>query len=50
MALDDVLLDIGRTACQGMIDLSLKRKPRGIVNPEVLERPGFKAKWSRICG
>jgi phosphoglycerate dehydrogenase-like enzyme len=47
---NEMFRDIGRTACQGMIDLSLKRAPRGIVNPEVLERPGFKAKWSRICG
>ena len=42
--------DIGRTACQGMVDLSLKRRPRGIVNPEVLERPGFQRKWERLCG
>jgi phosphoglycerate dehydrogenase-like enzyme len=47
---NEMFRDIGRTACLGMIDLSLKRTPRGIVNPEVLERPGFKAKWSRICG
>ncbi len=47
---DEMFRDIGRAACQGMVDVSLKRKPRGIVNPEVLERPGFQGKWSRICG
>jgi phosphoglycerate dehydrogenase-like enzyme len=47
---NEMFRDIGRTACQGMIDLSLKQTPRGIVNPEVLEHPGFQQKWSRICG
>jgi hypothetical protein len=32
--------DIGRAACQGMIDLSLKRTPRGVVNPEALSARG----------
>lgn len=47
---NEMFRDIGRAACQGMVDLSLKRAPRGIVNPEVLERPGFQRKWERICG
>jgi phosphoglycerate dehydrogenase-like enzyme len=47
---NEMFRDIGRAACQGMVDLSLKRVPRGVVNPEVLERPGFKSKWERICG
>lgn len=47
---NEMFRDIGRTACQGMIDLSLKRRPRGIVNPEVLDRPGFQRKWERLCG
>ena len=38
---NEMFRDIGRAACQGMVDLSLKRTPRGIVNPEVLHRPGF---------
>lgn len=42
---DELFRDIGRAACQGMIDLSHGRPPRGIVNPEVLERPGFQNKW-----
>jgi phosphoglycerate dehydrogenase-like enzyme len=47
---NEMFRDIGRAACQGMIDLSLKRTPRGMVNPEVLERPGFQRKWERVCG
>jgi phosphoglycerate dehydrogenase-like enzyme len=47
---NEMFRDIGRTACQGMIDLSLERRPRGIVNPQVLEQPGFQRKWERVCG
>jgi phosphoglycerate dehydrogenase-like enzyme len=47
---NEMFRDIGRVACQGMVDLSLKRTPRGIVNPEVLDRPGFQRKWESICG
>lgn len=46
---NELFRDIGRTACQGMIDLSLGRKPRGVVNPEVFEKPSFRDKWRRIC-
>lgn len=45
---DELFRDIGRAACQGMLDLSSGRRPRGIVNPEVFERPGFQAKWDRL--
>ncbi len=47
---NEMFRDIGRTACQGMVDLSLKRTPRGIVNPKVLESTGFQRKWARLCG
>jgi phosphoglycerate dehydrogenase-like enzyme len=47
---NEMFRDIGRAACQGMVDLSLKRMPRGIVNPDVLDRPGFQRKWDRLCG
>jgi phosphoglycerate dehydrogenase-like enzyme len=47
---NEMFRDIGRAACQSMVDLSLKRTPRGIVNPDVLQRPGFQRKWERICG
>jgi phosphoglycerate dehydrogenase-like enzyme len=40
--------DIGRMDCQGMVDLTQGRVPRGVINPEVLDRPGFQAKWKRL--
>ena len=46
---DELFRDIGRAACQGMLDLVAGNRPRGIVNPGVLERPGFLAKWKRVC-
>lgn len=45
---DELFRDIGRTACQGMIDLSEGSRPRAVVNPEVFDRPSFQAKWSRL--
>lgn len=45
----ELFRDIGLAACQGMIDLTHGNRPRGVVNPEVFERPGFQAKWRRIC-
>lgn len=45
---DELFRDIGRAACQGMIDLSEGRKPRGVVNPEVFDRASFQAKWKRL--
>jgi phosphoglycerate dehydrogenase-like enzyme len=60
-ALDNVLLaphsiawthelfrDIGRAACQSIIDLADGRRPRGMVNPEVCQQPGFQTKLARI--
>ena len=45
---DELFRDIGRAVCQGMVDLSLGRKPRGAVNPEVFDRPRFQVKWARL--
>ncbi len=45
----ELFRDIGRAACQGMVDLSQKRRTRGVVNPEVFDRPGFQQKWDRLC-
>ena len=45
---DELFRDIGRAACQVMVDLSLGTKPRGVLNPEVFEQPKFKAKWERL--
>jgi hypothetical protein len=33
-----------------MVDLSLRRRPAGVLNPDVFERTGFQQKWQRICG
>jgi hypothetical protein len=41
--------DIGTTACQGMIDLAHGRKPKGVVNPQVFDRPSFREKWQRVA-
>lgn len=45
---DELFRDIGRAACQVMVDLSLGTKPRGVLNPEVFERPSFQVKWERF--
>jgi phosphoglycerate dehydrogenase-like enzyme len=45
---DELFRDIGRAACQVMVDLSLGRKPRGVLNPEVFQQPAFRAKWKRL--
>lgn len=45
---DEMFRDIGNTICQAMVDLSQGRTPRGVVNREVLQRPGFQAKWQRL--
>jgi phosphoglycerate dehydrogenase-like enzyme len=47
---DELFRDIGRTVCQGMLDLANGRRPNGAVNLEVFDRPGFQAKWKRITG
>ncbi len=46
---NEMFRDIGRTACEGMVELAHKRRPRGVVNPEVFERVGFQKKWDRTC-
>lgn len=46
---EELFRDIGRAACQGMLDLAQGRRPRGVLNPEVFDRPGFRAKWGRLC-
>ena len=46
---DELFRDIGRSICQGMLDLRQGRRPIGVVNPEVFDRPDFQEKWKRIC-
>jgi phosphoglycerate dehydrogenase-like enzyme len=45
---DEMFRDIGRASCQGMLDLIQGKRPRGVVNPEVFERPSFQQKWRRL--
>lgn len=45
---DELFRDIGRTACRSLLDLSLGRRPFGVVNPEVFDSPAFVRKWDRI--
>jgi len=45
---NELFRDIGRSACQGMIDLAQRRTPHGVVNPDVLKRRGFQEKWERL--
>jgi phosphoglycerate dehydrogenase-like enzyme len=45
----ELFRDIGRTALGSLVELARgRRPPRGIVNPEVFERPGFQAKWKKL--
>ena len=45
----ELFRDIGRAACRALLALSRGEKPgAGILNPEVFDRPGFRAKWSRF--
>jgi len=44
---EEMFRDVGRTACRGMVELSLGRQPKGVINPEVFQRKGFQEKWSR---
>lgn len=45
---DELFRDIGRTACQSLLDLSLGQRARGVVNPEVFDNPAFREKWVRV--
>lgn len=45
----EIFRDIGSAACQGIIELAHGRKPaKGVINPEVFDRPRFQAKWARL--
>lgn len=44
----ELFRDIGRAVFAGMRDLAEGRRPRGVINPEVFERPGFQRKWARL--
>jgi phosphoglycerate dehydrogenase-like enzyme len=44
----ELFRDIGRAACQVMVDLSLGNRPRGVLNAEVFEHSKFQEKWRRF--
>jgi phosphoglycerate dehydrogenase-like enzyme len=44
---NELFRDLGRVVCQQAIDLSGGKIPLGVVNKEVLDRPGFQAKLAR---
>lgn len=46
---DELFRDIGRAACRVMVDLSLGRRPHGVLNSELFERASFQSKWKRFC-
>jgi phosphoglycerate dehydrogenase-like enzyme len=44
---DEMFRDMGHTICRAIVELAQGRRPLGVINPAVLERPGFQAKWER---
>jgi phosphoglycerate dehydrogenase-like enzyme len=46
---EELFRDIGRMACRSMLELSLGRRPAGVLNPEVFDRPAFQERWRRWC-
>ena len=45
---NELFRDIGRMACQSIVDVASWKRPHGVVNPDVLEKPSFVEKWHRI--
>lgn len=45
---EELFRDIGRMAIGSVLDFAEGRPPKGLLNSEVLERPGFQAKWKRL--
>jgi phosphoglycerate dehydrogenase-like enzyme len=45
---EEMFRDIGRSVCGGMLDLAHSRRPSGVVNPDVFDKPSFQAKWQRL--
>ena len=46
---DELVRDIGKAVCQGMVDLYKGKRPNGVLNPEVFDRKCFQDKWARIA-
>jgi phosphoglycerate dehydrogenase-like enzyme len=45
---DEMFRDIGDTISRAIVELALGRRPKGVVNAEVFEQPGFQSKWQRL--
>jgi phosphoglycerate dehydrogenase-like enzyme len=45
---NELFRDVGRSACQSMVDFAHGKAPTGMVNSEVLEKPAFQEKWARL--
>ena len=45
---EELFRDIGAAAIRGVAELAMGRLPAGVVNLEVLERPGYRDKWKRL--
>ena len=46
----ELFRDMGRSAAQTMIQLSQGERPKGVINPEVLDRQSFQSKWMQRIG
>ena len=46
----ELFRDVGRTACQAMVDLSVGCRPTGVLNPELFDKNSFRKKWARLIG
>lgn len=46
----ELFRDMGRAACQCVVDVSLGKRPKGVVNRQLIENPRFLEKWSRLIG
>jgi len=44
----ELFRDMGRVAAQNAIDIVYGRRPNGVLNPEVFDRPSFQEKWERL--
>ena len=41
---NELFRDIGKAACQVMVDLAEGKEPKGVLNPEVLRSEAFRTK------
>jgi len=44
----EILRDMGRVSCKGIVDIASGRRPNHVINPEVFDHPGFREKWKRL--